>query len=71
MCLAVPMKLIEIKEGQLGVAELDGVRCEVNFSLLENVAPGDYLIVHAGFAIEKLDEEEALKQLELLRSIEI
>jgi hydrogenase expression/formation protein HypC len=71
MCLAVPMKLVELKEGQLGIAELDGVRCEVNFSLLEHVELGDYLIVHAGFAIEKLNEEEALKQLELLRAIEV
>lgn len=63
------MKLVELKGENVGTAEIDGVRCEVNFSLLEEVHLGDYLIVHAGFAIEKLDEQEALKQIELLREI--
>jgi hydrogenase expression/formation protein HypC len=70
MCLAVPMKLIEIQADGLGTAELEGVRTKVNLSLLEEVQVGEYVIIHAGFAIEKLDEAEALKTLDLLNELE-
>lgn len=66
MCLAVPMRLIEIADqGDTGVCELEGARLEVNTSLVDNPRPGEYLIVHAGFAIEKLDEAEADERLQL------
>jgi hydrogenase expression/formation protein HypC len=65
MCLAVPMRLIEA-EGNRGVAEIAGVRREVALDLVQ-ARLGDYLIVHAGYAIEVLDEEEANKTLALLR----
>ena len=68
MCLAVPMKVIEIK-GKEGIVELGGVKRQVNFELMEEVNIGDYLIVHAGFAIQRLDEEEAEKTLSLLKEI--
>ena len=66
MCLAVPMlpeKLTERKN--TGMAALGGSRHEVDLSLIDNPQPGDYLIVHAGFAIEKLDTEEAEVRLRL------
>ncbi len=69
MCLAIPMKLISIK-GNKGVVELSGVKKEISLNLLSNVEIGDYLIVHAGFAIEKLNEEEAKKTLEIWEEIE-
>ncbi len=62
MCLAIPMKLIKI-EGDKGEVELSGVKKEVSLKLLREVEIGDYLIIHAGFAIEKLNEEEAKKTL--------
>ena len=68
MCLAVPMEIIEIR-GNSAVAELGGVRREVNVQLMEDARVGDYLIVHAGFAIQKLDREEAEKTLSLLREL--
>ncbi|RJP81406.1 MAG: HypC/HybG/HupF family hydrogenase formation chaperone [Candidatus Zixiibacteriota bacterium] len=68
MCLAVPMKLVEMN-GPLGVVELGGLRREVGLDLLADVRVGDYLIVHAGYAIEKLDEAEALKTLQLFRDL--
>jgi len=68
MCMAVPMRVIEI-HGDLGV-ELGGVRREVSLQLLEDVRENDYVIVHAGFAIEKLDEEAARETLELFRQME-
>lgn len=69
MCLAVPMKIVS-KEGDNVVAEVDGVRKEASVMLLgEEVAVGDYIIVHAGFAISKLDEEYAEETLTLMREI--
>ena len=68
MCLAVPMKVIEIKDKE-GIVELGGVKKQVNLELMEEVNIGDYLIVHAGFAIQRLDEEEAEKTLSLLKEI--
>lgn len=68
MCLAVPMKLVEIGD-DTGIAELGGVKREVNLGLLEGIDIGDYIIVHAGFAIQKLDKKEAEKTLGLLREL--
>jgi len=69
MCLAVPMKVIKI-EGTEGIVQLGKVKRRVNFQLLEEVKVGDYVIVHAGFAIQKFDEEEAKKTLGLFREME-
>ncbi len=65
MCLAVPMKLIDIKNDGFATAEAGGPLQEVNISLIEDPRPGDYVIVHAGFAIEKLDDKEAMARLAL------
>jgi len=65
MCLAVPMKLVEIDDLKNGKAEVGGVSYSVNLKLIPDAKIGDYIIIHAGFAIEKLDEEEAHKTLEL------
>lgn len=70
MCLAVPMKVTELADPNRGVAELDGSRHEVNLSLVEDPRVGDYVIVHAGFAIERLDEEEANERLKLFAEME-
>lgn len=67
MCLAVPMKLIKIN-GVTGIAELGNLQREIGLLLLENVNIGDYVIVHAGYAIQKLDEIEALRTISLLES---
>ena len=68
MCLAVPMKVIS-RDQDSGVAEMSGVKKEVSFLMLPEAQLGDYVIVHAGFAIEKLNEEEALKTLELFKKM--
>ncbi len=65
MCLAVPMKLIK-KEGDMGTVELGGIERQISLMLMPDARLGEYLIVHAGFAIQRLDEEEAHKTLELL-----
>lgn len=65
MCLAVPMKLASVSETGVGVGDLDGSRHEVDLTLIEDPRIGDFVIVHAGFAIEKLDEDEANERLKL------
>lgn len=69
MCLGVPMKIIS-KVGDDVVAEVDGVKKEANVMLLgEDVAVGDYVIIHAGFAISRLDEEYAEETIRLMREV--
>lgn len=68
MCLAVPMKLVECAEG-LGVAELDGVRREVSLQLQPEARLGDFVLVHAGYAIGIVDPVEAEETLALLREM--
>lgn len=70
MCLAVPMKVVEL-EGSFGKVEVEGVKRKVSFQLLPEVKLGDYVLVHAGFAIEKINEEEAKRTLELLTELAI
>ena len=68
MCVAVPMKLLKI-DGANGNAELGGIVKEVSLSLIDDVKVGDYILVHAGFAIQKIDEEEARYTISLLNEL--
>jgi hydrogenase expression/formation protein HypC len=68
MCLAVPSKIIEINDTVARV-DVDGVTRETSILLLDDVKIGDYVIVHAGFAINKVDEAAALQTLEDMRRI--
>lgn len=65
MCLAIPMKIVELHSDGTGMCDLEGVRSGVDLHLVDNPQIGDYVIVHAGFAIEKLDQEEADARLAL------
>jgi hydrogenase expression/formation protein HypC len=69
MCLAIPAQVTEIDASGKGKVDYLGTKVKVDFSLLENVKRGDWVIVHAGFAITRLDEEEAQETLDLLREI--
>lgn len=62
MCLAVPGEVLSI-EGQLAKVSISGVVYEAGLHLLEDVKVGDYVIVHSGYALEKLDPEEAARTL--------
>ena len=66
MCLAIPSKIIEIR-GNAATIDVDGVKREVSLLLLEDAGVGDYVIVHAGFAINKIDEAAAMETLKILR----
>jgi len=68
MCLAVPMQIIEIDQ-DTAVCEVDGVRRNASLMMLDDAAIGDFVLIHAGFAIEKLDPREAEKTLQLFREI--
>jgi len=70
MCLGVPMEVVEVNAtGQAGVVELEGTRYQVNLSLIEEARLGDYVIVHAGYAIERLDQQEADARLGLFEQM--
>ena len=65
MCLAIPAQVVELRDGDNAVVDLAGVRKEISLALVDNVALGDYVIVHVGYALNKLDPEEAAKTLKL------
>ena len=69
MCLAIPAKVVEILEHDQALVEVGGVHNRISLLLVDNVAVGDYVIVHVGFAITRLDAEEAEKTLELFAEI--
>lgn len=67
MCLAIPSKITHIDESGMATIDVQGVQRQASLMLIEDPAVGDYVIVHAGFAIHKLDEAFALESLAILR----
>jgi len=64
MCLAIPVQVIELKEDNMAIANIGGVHREISLAVVpDKVVVGDYVIMHVGFALSKLDEEEAKKTL--------
>jgi len=73
MCLAIPGKVLEIEsdvEPKMGKVSFGGLEKRVCLDWIPDIAVGDYVIVHVGFALSKLDEEEALETLRLIKEIE-
>jgi hydrogenase expression/formation protein HypC len=68
MCLAIPARVVQIEEG-LGLVELGGVVREASFMLLPDAQVGDYVLLHAGYALQKLDEAEAEETIRLLTEL--
>lgn len=66
MCLAIPSKIVKI-EDNMAVIDVDGVQKAASLLLIEDPKVGDYVIVHAGFAINKINEKDALESLKLIR----
>ena len=66
MCLAIPAKIVNI-ENEMGTVDMAGVQKKVSLILLEDAQVGDYVIVHAGFGIHKIDEDVAMESLKILR----
>ena len=67
MCLAVPGQVLET-QGNMATVDVSGVKRRVSIDLVDNVNPGDYVLVHVGFALQKIDEQEALETIETLRA---
>ncbi len=65
MCLALPVKVMELGAAETAIVDLGGVRKEISLALLDDVKVGDYVILHVGYALSKLDPEEAQKTLAL------
>ena len=63
MCLALPARVVELRAGDSAVVDLGGLRKEISLALVEGIAVGDYVIVHVGFALARLDPEEAEQTL--------
>lgn len=69
MCLAVPLKIISI-DGKEAIAQIDGLSRKIRVDFVPDVKIGNYVLVHAGFAIEKIDEELAMENLKIIREVE-
>ncbi len=69
MCVGVPARVVEMLEHEEGVVELEGVRRVVSLALVPGISQGEYVIVHAGFAIQRLDEKEAQETLRIMREM--
>jgi hydrogenase expression/formation protein HypC len=70
MCLAVPMKIVKILEHGKALVKQDDLETEVDLTLIQDPKIGDYVIIHAGYAIDLLDLEEAEERLKLFRALE-
>jgi hydrogenase expression/formation protein HypC len=68
MCLGIPMKIVEM-DGKNAVAEAGGIRKQIRLDLLADAAVGEYVLIHTGYAIERIDEAEALETLELIQQV--
>jgi hydrogenase expression/formation protein HypC len=68
MCLAIPGKVIEVNKNVAKV-EVGGLLRDISLDLCPEVSPGDYVLIHTGFAIQRLDEEDAKETLDLLRQM--
>jgi hydrogenase expression/formation protein HypC len=69
MCLAVPAKIVQLEETGQGTVSYLGSEVRANFSLVPQARKGDWVIIHAGFAISIVDEEEARETLKLFREM--
>lgn len=68
MCLSIPAKVVDIN-GNMADVSVGGTIFRAGLQMLENVEVGDYVLLHAGFAIQKISEEEALETLKILREM--
>jgi hydrogenase expression/formation protein HypC len=69
MCLAIPAEVTKLLPDEMAIVSIDGVSKEISVALIEDLAVGDYVIIHVGYALTKIDPEEARLTLELLREL--
>jgi hydrogenase expression/formation protein HypC len=69
MCLGIPLKIIEL-DGKLALAEMNGIKKKVRVDLLPDIRLGDYVMVHAGFALEKMEKQQAEETMEAILELD-
>ncbi|MDO6563817.1 HypC/HybG/HupF family hydrogenase formation chaperone [Amphritea sp. 1_MG-2023] len=69
MCLAIPVQVVEIIDADTAMADIGGVRKAINVALIADLTVGDYVILHVGYALNKIDPEEAAKTLALFAEL--
>jgi len=69
MCLAIPVRVVELLDDSMAVVDLDGIRKEISLALVDGVAVGDYVILHVGYALSRLDPAEAERTLALFAAV--
>ena len=69
MCLALPARVVELLGPDEALIDVDGVRKRISLALLDGIAPGDYVVVHVGYALTRLDPAEAARTLALLAGV--
>lgn len=69
MCLAIPAEVTKLLPDEMAIVSIDGVSKEISVALIEDLAVGDYVIIHVGYALTKIDPDEARRTLELLREL--
>jgi hydrogenase expression/formation protein HypC len=68
MCLGIPAKIIKV-EGEFAEANIDGATIRIGLQMVDNIEPGDYVLVHAGYALEKISEKDAFETIESIRNL--
>ncbi|MCI4664583.1 MAG: HypC/HybG/HupF family hydrogenase formation chaperone [Neomegalonema sp.] len=66
MCLAIPAKIIEMHDDDMATVALEGIRKRISLALIEDAAPGEYVLVHVGYALHKVSADEADRTLKLM-----
>ncbi|MDR0233953.1 MAG: HypC/HybG/HupF family hydrogenase formation chaperone [Zoogloeaceae bacterium] len=70
MCLAIPARVVELLPNEQALVELSGVQKQISLALVEDITVGDYVIVHVGYALNRLDPEEATRTLALFENMQ-
>jgi hydrogenase expression/formation protein HypC len=65
MCLAIPVRVVELRDDDMATVDLDGIRKEISLALVDDIRVGDYVILHVGYALARLDADEAERTLAL------
>ena len=69
MCLAIPVRVVELRDEATAIVDLDGIRKEISLALVDGVEVGDYVIMHVGYALARLDPAEAERTLALFAGV--
>ncbi len=70
MCLSIPARVLSVEEDDMARVSVRGVETRVSLQLVEDIKPGDFVLVHTGFALQKLSEEEAQESLRILKELD-